>query len=117
MNTILKYSNSHMVILLAIILLFNCESYIDVDLPDSQLIGETGFNDLGTAETAGANIYSELSNNIWVCGVIRVIRYYLGVMHTNYRPIILEFRSLFFIKITLLALIRMSLHYGMGVTY
>src|SRR5690606_4566185 len=78
MNTILKYNNSHMVILLAIILLFNCESYIDVDLPDSQLIGETVFNDLGTAEAAVTNIYSELSNNILVCGNNKGISILLG---------------------------------------
>ncbi|WP_417558491.1 RagB/SusD family nutrient uptake outer membrane protein [Mesoflavibacter zeaxanthinifaciens] len=78
MNIILKYASKYLVILLTIIQMFNCESYIEVELPDSQLVGETVFNDLDTAEAAVTNIYSELSNNVLVCGNNKGISILLG---------------------------------------
>lgn len=65
--------------LLSIVMLsLSCESFVEVDLPDSQLTGETVFNDLGTAEAAVTSIYSKLSNNVLVCGNSKGLSILLG---------------------------------------
>lgn len=61
-----------------LILSLSCESFVEVDLPDSQLTGETVFNDLGTAEAAVTSIYSKLSNNVLVCGNSKGLTILLG---------------------------------------
>jgi hypothetical protein len=46
----------------------NCESFVEVDLPDSQITNEVAFSDIATAEATMANIYSKLVNDVLVCG-------------------------------------------------
>lgn len=65
-------------LLLISMLSLSCESFVEVDLPDSQLTGETVFNDLGTAEAAVTSIYSKLSNNVLVCGNSKGLSILLG---------------------------------------
>ena len=49
-------------------LLFSCESFVDVDLPNNQINGETVFEDTGTATAALADIYTQLRDNVLVNG-------------------------------------------------
>jgi len=56
----------------------SCESFVEVDLPDSQLTAEVVFNDTATAEAAMANIYSKLVNQTLVCGNTKGISILLG---------------------------------------
>ena len=56
----------------------SCESFVEVDLPDSQLTAEVVFNDIATAEAAMANIYSKLVNQTLVCGNTKGISILLG---------------------------------------
>src|SRR5690554_6489497 len=65
-------------LLLLSIVLFSCESFIEVDLPDSQLTGDIVFSDVGTAEAAMANIYSKLQSDVLVCGNSKGISILLG---------------------------------------
>lgn len=65
-------------LLIMTMLLFSCESFIEVELPDSQLTGEIVFNDVATAEAALTSIYSKLSNNVLVCGNSKGISILLG---------------------------------------
>ncbi|MCK0115240.1 RagB/SusD family nutrient uptake outer membrane protein [Gelidibacter sp. F63206] len=60
--------SNFIVLLFVSIVLFNCESFIEVDLPDSKLTSNIVFSDVGTAEAAMANIYSKLQNDVLVCG-------------------------------------------------
>ncbi|WP_188050010.1 RagB/SusD family nutrient uptake outer membrane protein [Flavobacterium sp. GP15] len=48
------------VVLLLPILLFSCESFIEVDLPQSQLTGTTVFENASTANAALSDIYAKL---------------------------------------------------------
>ncbi|HXK00004.1 MAG TPA: RagB/SusD family nutrient uptake outer membrane protein [Gelidibacter sp.] len=80
-KTIIFINNKHIKIvslLLTVILLSSCESFIEVDHPDSQLTDNIVFNDLGSAEAAITNIYSKLSNNVLVCGNLNGISILLG---------------------------------------
>jgi hypothetical protein len=56
----------------------NCESFVEVELPDSQITEDIVFNDIGTAEAAMANIYSKLVNDALVCGNSRGISILMG---------------------------------------
>lgn len=71
-NLLIQINNSKGInftsLLLMALLSFSCESFIEVDLPDSQLTGDIVFSDIGTAEAAVTSIYSKLSNNVLVCG-------------------------------------------------
>lgn len=44
-------------------LFFSCEDFVEVDLPNDQINGETVFDNTGTATAALTNIYAELRNN------------------------------------------------------
>src|SRR5690554_1421888 len=65
-------------LLLMVILSTGCESFVEVDFPDSELTGEMVFNDVGTAEAAITSIYSKLANNVLVCGNSSGISILLG---------------------------------------
>lgn len=65
-------------LLLIAILSFSCESFIETDLPDSQLTGEIVFNDIGTAETAVTSMYGKLYDNVLVCGNSKGLSILLG---------------------------------------
>lgn len=64
--------------LMIIFLFSNCESFVEVDLPDSRLTGTIVFNDLNTAEATMANLYSKLVNNSLVSGNSNGISLLLG---------------------------------------
>lgn len=49
-------------------LMVSCEEFIEVDLPANQLMGETVFEDINTAEAALVNIYSRLRDQVLVTG-------------------------------------------------
>lgn len=72
MKKILRFINCNnrfnIICLLLVILSSSCESFIEVDLPDSQLTGETVFKDIGTAEATVSSIYNKLFNNVLVSG-------------------------------------------------
>lgn len=55
-----------------------CESFVEVDHPDSQLTSEMVFQDVSTAEAAMANIYSKLTTQVLVCGNSNGISILLG---------------------------------------
>lgn len=79
MKQILKYKNLKVAFLnLLVILTLGCESFIEVELPDSQLTGDIVFNDLNSAESAMTSIYSQLSNNVLVCGNSKGLSILLG---------------------------------------
>lgn len=65
-------------LLLLPVILLNCESFIEVDLPDSQITGDHVFNDIGTAEAAIANVYSKLRSGVLVSGNSSGISILLG---------------------------------------
>lgn len=56
----------------------SCESFVDVDVPDSQLTGESVFQDKATAEAALVNIYGRLRNNVLVTGDLNGLSILLG---------------------------------------
>lgn len=45
-----------------------CEDYLEIDLPDNQIISETVFNDQESAESAVQGLYNELSTAYFVGG-------------------------------------------------
>ncbi|WP_027126469.1 RagB/SusD family nutrient uptake outer membrane protein [Gelidibacter mesophilus] len=78
MKTITKLNFAYIILIINGITLLNCEDFIEIDVPDSQLTGETVFNDISSAEAAVSNIYSELSNNTLVCGNNKGVSILLG---------------------------------------
>lgn len=56
-------------LLSACILLTGCESFIEVDVPQTQLVGETVFEDASTANAALADIYARIREGGVVSGV------------------------------------------------
>jgi len=73
-------------LLLVATLFLNCEDFIDVDLPDSELTGQTVFHDLATAEAAVTEIYSKLVNNTLVCGTSSGLSILLGNYADEIQP-------------------------------
>ncbi|OBX23230.1 MULTISPECIES: RagB/SusD family nutrient uptake outer membrane protein [Bizionia] len=73
-------------LLLVTTLFFNCEDFIDVDLPDSQLTGQTVFDDLTTAEAAVTEIYSKMANTTLVCGTSSGLSVLLGNYADEIQP-------------------------------
>jgi len=59
--------------------LVSCESFVEVELPDSQIFGETVFSDPLTANAALSHIYAELRDNTLVTGTSRGISNLLGL--------------------------------------
>ncbi|MBO3100273.1 RagB/SusD family nutrient uptake outer membrane protein [Gelidibacter pelagius] len=72
-----RFTNLIGLLVLPVILL-NCESFIEVDLPDSQITGDHAFSDIGTAEAAIANVYSKLRSGVLVSGNSSGISILLG---------------------------------------
>jgi hypothetical protein len=58
--------------------LSGCESFVEVDVPDSQLTGESVFQDKATAEAALVNIYGRFRNNVLVTGDLNGLSILLG---------------------------------------
>jgi len=56
------------VVFVTMILFSGCENFVDVDAPDSQLTGETVFENANTAKASLLHIYSRLRDNVLVTG-------------------------------------------------
>lgn len=54
--------------LMALMLLFSCEDYVQVDLPDTQLTSETVFKDKATATAALMDVYAKVRENSLLTG-------------------------------------------------
>jgi len=65
-NKIRKVAYS--ILLSGIFVVSSCEDFIDVGTPQTQLTGETVFEDSATADAAMANIYSKLQTDVLVTG-------------------------------------------------
>ncbi|HLV24413.1 MAG TPA: RagB/SusD family nutrient uptake outer membrane protein [Moheibacter sp.] len=61
------------------ILINSCDSFVDVDLPDSQLTSITVFEDEATADAAMAHIYAEIRDNGLLSGTQFGLSHNLGV--------------------------------------
>lgn len=73
--------------------LFSCESFVDLELPDSQLNTQDVFNDIQTAEGAIGELYSKLRDESLLTGDINGIGVLLGLYSdelTNFNPSILD---------------------------
>lgn len=55
-----------------------CDSFVEVDVPDSQLTGESVFQDKATTEAALVNIYGRFRNNALVTGDLNGLSILLG---------------------------------------
>ncbi|MGV3460259.1 MAG: RagB/SusD family nutrient uptake outer membrane protein [Flavobacterium sp.] len=75
---IADYKRKCLLLLVMIGFFSSCEDFTEIDQPDSQLTGETVFNNVETAEAALANIYLKLSNEVLVCGNSKGISILLG---------------------------------------
>lgn len=77
---IVEYYIKHkfLCLLFIVFLIMGCESFVEVDHPDSQLTSEMVFKDVATAEAAMANIYSKLTSQVLVCGNSNGISILLG---------------------------------------
>jgi hypothetical protein len=64
--------------LLLIVLLWGCEDFVEVDLPNNQLTGGLVFQDPSTVDAALANIYAELRQESPLKGDIDGMSYLLG---------------------------------------
>lgn len=51
-------------------LLNSCESFVDVDLPSTQLTGEAVFADVATADAALVHIYAKMRSDVLVSGTL-----------------------------------------------
>ena len=60
------------------LLIYGCDSFVEVDLPTSQLTGNTIFNDKNTANAALANIYAQIRDNGLMTGKSNGISNLLG---------------------------------------
>ncbi|MFH6963721.1 RagB/SusD family nutrient uptake outer membrane protein [Flavobacterium plurextorum] len=60
------------------LLLYGCDSFVEVDLPTSQLTGNTIFDDKNTANAALANIYAQIRDNGLMTGKSNGISNLLG---------------------------------------
>lgn len=65
-------------LLLGSTLFTNCENFVEVGVPDSQLTGEVVFQDKNTAEAALVNIYNRLRDAVLVTGGSNGISTLLG---------------------------------------
>lgn len=78
MKKYITYSKCNWLLILLTTLLMSCEDFIETGQPDSQLTGESVFNNVATAEAALTNIYSKFSNEVLVCGNSKGISILLG---------------------------------------
>ena len=65
-------------LLIFTILFANCESFVEVDVPNTQLTGKVVYSDNKTAEAALVDIYSKLRNSVLVTGDLSGISILLG---------------------------------------
>ncbi|MGM0932685.1 MAG: RagB/SusD family nutrient uptake outer membrane protein [Bacteroidota bacterium] len=56
-----------------------CESFVETDIPSSQISGEMVFNDIKTAESALADVYSQIRDNSLFAGNTSGISILLGL--------------------------------------
>lgn len=70
-----KYYIHYFILLTFSLPFFSCESFLEVDLPESQLTGTSVFEDLATADAAMVNIYADLRDN----GILSGSQYGLSV--------------------------------------
>src|SRR5690606_20163137 len=61
------------------IILSSCDSFVDVDLPDSQLTGVTVFEDEATADAAISHIYADIRDKGLLSGTQFGLSHNLGV--------------------------------------
>lgn len=59
-NIIQLKSNNRIIYLIMLLLILSCDSFLDVDLPDSQLIGVSVFENEATANAAVVNILADI---------------------------------------------------------
>lgn len=78
----LKNKTNGIVFWLAIMLLGftqnSCESFVEVDLPSTQLTGEAVFEDVATAEAALIHIYAKMRSDVLVTGTSSGLNALLG---------------------------------------
>lgn len=77
-NNFIKPSWFASFLLLWGMLLSSCESFVDVGVPDSQLTGETVFQDKTTAEAALVDIYAKLRTSVLITGDLNGLSILLG---------------------------------------
>lgn len=81
MKTIKKYKiNRYVTLLLFIISLFwtSCESFVEVDPPNNQIIGQQVFEDAATVDAAFAHIYGQLRDDSFASGNLLGLSYLMG---------------------------------------
>lgn len=81
MKTIKKNQiNQYGIFLLLItsILLTSCESFVEIDPPNNQIIGEQVFEDAATVDAAFAHIYGQLREDAFTSGNLSGLSYLMG---------------------------------------
>jgi hypothetical protein len=63
---------------IGLILFTGCESFVEIEVPDSQLTAQNVFKDKATAQAALANSYIKMQNNVLVTGNFNGISNLLG---------------------------------------
>jgi len=82
----------------------SCDSFVDIDLPESQLTGVTVFEDEATADAAMANIYANIRDNGLLTGTQFGLSNNLGIYTDELRFYgDTSFSSFYFYNNTLLA--------------
>lgn len=67
-----------LILLVGLASLFSCEDFVEAELPNSQINGETVFENTGTATVAMTYIYAQLRDNVLIHGKPNGIEFLLG---------------------------------------
>ncbi|MBA6153845.1 MULTISPECIES: RagB/SusD family nutrient uptake outer membrane protein [Gelidibacter] len=68
----------YFILLISTVLVYNCESFTDINLPDNQLTGKVVFEDVQTADAALTHVYTLLFSETLVTGNQRGIGVLMG---------------------------------------
>lgn len=71
-------------ILLITSLFFSCESYVDIDVPNDRITGQTVFSNNQTALSALEGLYSQLFNTSFAAGGNRSVTFLSGLSADNF---------------------------------
>ena len=79
-----KYQYNTMIIALLAVVFSSCESFIDIDPPQSQLVGETVFVASATANAALSDIYARIRDGGFASGNQTSARFLMGLYADEY---------------------------------
>ena len=79
LKEVMRSNYKRLSIITACFFICSCDSFVEVDLPSSQLTGEAVFEDIGTANAAMAGLYAKMRNNGILTGNATGISCYLGL--------------------------------------